>query len=305
VNRSTSQRKGFTLIELLVVIAIIAVLIGLLLPAVQKVREAAARSQSTNNLKQIGLGMHGIASRTEGLMPPSYGTFPGTAATLNGSIFCHMLSDIEQDNLYKQYSNNSLTGIPTTVTVKTYNAPLDPSNPGNTNVTSYASNAAVFGNTAGGTTRYPAMFNAKGTSNTILFMERFALTGTNASNVHRFPSVAGDSTVNNNHIYLLFAPGAAATDFPNPVFGVTYNSTVPTWNAAASTGGANNYPCDYSAHGFSSTTLQVGVGDGSARTVTTNITQATVTAPALGRSVWSWACCVQGAVGNAPTPAGW
>lgn len=184
----STRRNAFTLIELLVVIAIIAILIGLLLPAVQKIREAANRMKCTNNLKQISLGIHNYHD-VNNQFPPGwdYGTSIGPLV--------HILPFIEQDNLCKSMDMMKPLSDPVNVpsqqqTVSIYKCPSDRQNPmpslgGATNYYGNAGALPVFvvakglnANSISNGIFYTQSFNIRfadvtdGTSSTAFFSER-------------------------------------------------------------------------------------------------------------------------------------
>jgi prepilin-type N-terminal cleavage/methylation domain-containing protein len=278
------RRSAFTLIELLVVIAIIAILIGLLLPAVQKVREAAARTTCANNLKQLSLACHNYAGTNGDFLPPintvvnpSITPPSGTAiGQISGSVMYSLLPYVEQENLQKQHQQTGYLTTPNTAqVVKMFICPSDITagtgvGPSGWAGTSYAANAILFGKGAYWMSEWKKPIYRignipDGTSNTVGFGERYMVAEGTTNNRDR-----GYDNTNNG-------------SYDNPLFGI-YQTYYPTgfpagwWFYSSQSWQFNPRPNVAVRWGLQSghtQCIQVGMMDGSIRLVTPKTDAAT------------------------------
>ena len=221
------KKSGFTLIELLVVIAIIAILIGLLLPAVQKVREAAARTTCVNQLKNISLAVgnyEGTFMKFPGMSTNATAGAQPSQDQYHGSLFTQLLPYIEQESLQKLIISQNLSTYLAAAAVSPIKILVCPSDtsvsngvlPNGKGATSYVPNTHVFGNSnsAGAalaattcalrsTYNMGSLSNRDGTSNTITFFEQYAsagASGVNGQNAWAMPSYGSTLSVANSGV---------------------------------------------------------------------------------------------------------
>ena len=277
---SPKCRSAFTLIELLVVIAIIAILIGLLLPAVQKVREAAARMQCSNNIKQLSLATISCCDTNDGSIPPSIGLYPNPRPATNnsdGGTLLFILPYIEGGNLHRASisppgnnidpgRNGNLvtysqwTDVVRTSKVKTFACPSDATitqiNNGGMGYSSYGVNGLLFGqgygNWGGFHRKYPASIG-DGTSNTMFFTEKVAYCSYGSYPSNYWPDWGP----------ILHSPDLGQPQGPT---GTSPQIAVRGYPANCDGGRPSS---------MHSTTMNVGLADGSVRSVSSGVSAST------------------------------
>jgi prepilin-type N-terminal cleavage/methylation domain-containing protein len=267
-------KRGFTLIELLVVIAIIAILIGMLLPAIQKVRDSANKAASSNNLKQMTLASINYADQNQQSLPGCYvDTRNGSLTTgVVGSIFYVILPQMDNQPLYNkgmtagttQYQSSIMaTGV--VYPLKPLQGPGDPTLSPAKDYTSYVANGFVFGANVPLSSLGPIQFPAAltdGPSQTIGFLEAYSGGTTGPARLwHQYNTNSGVNWINS---------GTAMTG--------TYNATPTAGQVTifqANPKASGNAANALQAQSFLSSGINVSLMDGSVRLVTTSISTTT------------------------------